>query len=158
AGEDGRWADATLGSGLGKQSADFTGFGAAALDIDRDGLPELAVVNGRVLRAAGVEEDDHWSPYAEANQLFWNEGSGRFRQAGGECGALCGVGVSRGLASGDVDNDGDADLLMSSADGRVQLFRNVWPSDAHWVGVSLFDPRGPRDAPGARVEIRAGSR
>ena len=151
-----RFADATLGSGLGKQSTEFTGFGTVAVDVDLDGRPELVVVNGRVLRAPG-DRAGHWPPYAEPNLLFWNEGGGRFRLAGGECGTLCSdVEVSRGLAAGDVDNDGDADLLVTTADGRVRLFHNVRPRDAHWIGVSLVDPAGPRDATGAVIEIHSG--
>ncbi len=157
AGEGGRFADATFGSGLGKQSADSTGFGAAPLDIDRDGRPELAVVNGRVLRATGYTGNEHWPPYAEANLLFWNEGDGRFREAGEECGPFCDVDVGRGLAVGDVDNDGDLDLLATTADGRVRLLRNVHASDAHWIGFRLTDTTGPRDATGAVVEVRAGA-
>ncbi len=161
AADGGPFADATLGSGLGKQSTDFTGFGVAAIDIDLDGRPELAVVNGRVLRTqaqTGSERVDHWLPYAEQNLLFWNEGARRFRQAGGECGAFCSVGVGRGLAAGDVDNDGDADLLMTSADGRIRLLRNVRPHDGHWLGLRLVDTHGPRDATGAVVELRLGER
>jgi len=158
AGDGARYTDATLGSGLGKQSADFTGFGTAALDIDRDGRPEIAVVNGRVLRATVSADEGHWPPYAEANLLFWNDGAAKFRQAGDECGALCEVGVSRGLAAGDIDNDGDTDLLMTSADGRAHLLRNVYSSDAHWLGLKLTDTRGPRDGTGATVEIRLADR
>ncbi len=158
AGDGGRFSDATLGSGLGKQSADSTGFGVAALDIDRDGLPELAIVNGRVLRATGTPGDDHWSPYAEPNLLFWNEGNGRFHQAGDECGPFCATDVGRGLATGDIDNDGDPDLVTTTADGRVHLFRNVHATDAHWIGLKLIDTRGPRDANGAVVEVQVADR
>jgi len=160
--DGGRFADATLGSGLGKQSTDTTGFGGVALDVDLDGRLELAVANGRVLRAPvqpGGERSGHWSPYAEGNLLFWNVGAGRFRQTDGACGTFCSdLGVSRGLAAGDVDNDGDTDLLMASADGRVRLFRNVRPRDGHWLGLRLVDPGGPRDATGALVELRTGER
>jgi hypothetical protein len=149
-----RFADATLGSGLGKQSNEFTGFGTAAVDVDLDGLPELVVVNGRVLRAQG-DREGHWPPYAERNLLFWNDGGGQFRLAGSECGTLCSdIEVDRGLATGDVDNDGDADLLVATASGGVRLFHNVRPRDAHWIGVKLIDPEGPRDATGATVEVR----
>jgi len=81
------------------------------------------VVNGRVLRAAprpGARLNDHWRPYGEENHLYENDGTGRFASVPAVCGSLCSeVEVSRGLAVGDVDNDGDLDALTTSGDGRA---------------------------------------
>jgi len=154
---EGRYGDATLGSGLGQASVNFTGFGTALMDYDLDGDLDLLVVNGRVLRSAqrpGVSLNEHWAAYAEENHLYENDGSGRFTPAPEACGPLCGeVEVSRGLAVGDVDNDGDLDVLTTTADGHARLYRNTGPGDAHWLAVrALLTPDG-RDAHGATVFV-----
>lgn len=158
----GRWIDARAGSGLGPPSAALTGFGTAFFDFDLDGDLDLLVVNGRVRRAAvraGVRPGSHWSPYAEPNLLFENDGSGRFRPAPAACGTLCSdPGVGRGLAVGDVDNDGDVDVLLTAADGRVRFYRNERRSSEHWLELRVIDPATRRDAYGATVYVSAAGR
>ena len=158
----GRYHDATLGSGLGPPSLDYTGFGTAALDYDLDGDLDLLVVNGRVLRAAprpGSRLNEHWRPYAEENHLYENDGAGRFAVAPGPCGSLCSeVEVSRGLAVGDVDNDGDLDVLTTTGDGHARLYRNTGPGGTHWIGLRLLDRTGGRDAVGTVVLLESGGR
>ncbi len=111
----GQFEDRTAGSGLGPPSFDFTGFGTAFLDPDLDADLDLLVANGRVLRSLprpGAGSGPHWTPYAEENHLYENDGHGKFRLAQDACGVLCAVpGVSRGLALGDIDEDGDEDVL-----------------------------------------------
>jgi hypothetical protein len=158
----GRYGDATLGSGLGQASVNFTGFGTALMDYDLDGDLDLLVVNGRVLRSAlrpGVELNEHWAAYGEENQLYENDGSGHFAAAPEACGRLCAeVEVSRGLAVGDVDNDGDLDVLTTTGDGRARLYRNTGPGDAHWVAVRTLLTPGGRDAHGATVYLETQGR
>ena len=159
---EGRYGDATLGSGLGQASVNFTGFGTGLMDYDLDGDLDLLVVNGRVLRSAlrpGVELNEHWKAYAEENHLYENDGSGRFSRAQEACGALCAeVEVSRGLAVGDVDNDGDLDVLTTTGDGRARLYRNTGPGDAHWLAVRALLAPGGRDAQGATVYLETPDR
>jgi len=158
----GGFSDATLGSGLGASSVDFTGFGATLLDVDLDGLLDPLVINGRVLRAPvrdGNRLGAHWAPYAEANLLYANEGDGRFRLALETCGTLCSeVEVGRGLAAGDIDNDGDLDVLLSNGNGTVRLYRNVRPRDAHWIAVRAVDAASGRDLYGSVVRVAVGGR
>jgi hypothetical protein len=155
--EHGRYDDATLGSGLGPPSLDFTGFGTAALDADLDGDLDLLVVNGRVLRSTprpGARLPPHWLPYGEEGHLYANDGAGHFAPDPQACGALCAeIQVGRGLALGDVDGDGDLDALTSSGEGRVRLYRNTGPGAAHWIALRVLD-RG-RDALGAVVRVEA---
>jgi hypothetical protein len=159
---DGGFSDATLGSGLGASSMDFTGFGAVLVDYDLDGDLDPVVVNGRVLRAPphpGTRLGDHWAPYAEPNLLYDNLGDGTFRVSPAECGSLCSeVEVGRGLAAGDVDNDGDLDLLLSNGNGNVRLYRNVGPGRSHWLVVRAVDPLSGRDLYGSVVLVTVGGR
>jgi enediyne biosynthesis protein E4 len=140
-----------------------TGFGTALADFNNDGALDLAIVNGRVSRGRGVSNSDlapFWQPYAERNQLFVNDGEGRFRDISPSNKPFCGQGrVSRGLACGDVNNDGALDLLVTTVSDRARLYRNVVPGRGHWLLVRAIDPNlGGRDAYGATVTVRAGGR
>ncbi|MCH8805187.1 MAG: CRTAC1 family protein [Planctomycetes bacterium] len=156
------YEDVTLHSGLGPPSRDRTGFGTAFLDFDHDGDLDLIAVNGRVVRTLPHPQarlDQHWNPYAEPNQVFENRGDGRFVEISDRCGTLGSIAqVGRGLALGDIDRDGDLDLLVTNANGTVELFRNDVPKAGHWLMVRAVVPRLRRDAIGATLTLRAGDR
>src|SRR5262249_4338041 len=103
-----------------------------------------------------------WGHYAQRNQLFANDGTGRFRElssANSGPRGLCGHGnVGRGLAVGDVANDGTLWLLATEVGGPARLFRNVVPDRGHWLTVRVYDPALKRDALGAEVTLHAGQR
>jgi hypothetical protein len=132
------------------------------VDFDHDGWLDLAVVNGRVSRGTSGEVPglvEFWRPYAERNQLFLNQGRGRFLDVSPANPAFCGTpAVSRGLVWGDFDNDGAVDLLVTAVAGPARLFRNVAGKRGRWLGVRAVDPRWRRDAYGARLSVRAGAR
>jgi hypothetical protein len=150
--------DDTARSGLGEASRNSTGFGVIAQDLDLDGLQELSVVNGRVMRAPLLQPaaaTTHWDEYAERNQIFRNLGEGRFESIMND--PFCEpVEVSRGLAAGDIDNDGDVDLLISNVAGPARLYENIAERRGHWLSVRAIDPRWNRDAYGARIVVNAG--
>lgn len=146
-------------AGLGVSSLSWTGFGTGFLDYDHDGDLDIAVVNGRVQRhptVTGARLGRYWNPYAEPNLLLRNEGNGRFSDGCTLAETFCSqVEVSRGLAVGDADNDGDLDMLLTSTAGRARLFRNDAPKNGHWLIVRAFDPALGRDAYGAVVTVVA---
>ncbi len=161
-GPRGLFQDRTAASGLTEAGWRGTGFGAAFGDFDQDGAPDLALVNGRVTHREKVDDankDPFWGLYAECNQLFANDGSGRFKDISLQNPSLCGpASVSRGLAVGDVDGDGALDLLTTSVDGAAHLYRNVAPHRGHWLLVRAIDPALRRDAYGAEITVQAGGR
>ena len=152
--------DATNSIGLGMTAIRTTGFGTALIDIDHDGHLDIVVVNGRVAHQpalAGADGGSFWGPYAEPNVVLLRDG-GRFAVVDDAEGFGAHVEVSRGLACGDVDGDGDLDLLVTSTAGPARLFLNEAPKKGRWLLVRAVDPRGDRDAHGAVVTITVGER
>ncbi len=160
-GPRGQFRDRTVDSGLTTSRWRGTGFGAVMADFALDGSLDAAVVNGRTVRGGQAHDTGigFWETYAERNQLFANDSSGKFRDVSPSNKAFCGYqNVGRGLACDDFDGDGAPDLLATSIGGRARLFHNVAPNRGHWLKVRAFDPRRHRDAYGAEVRIRAGGR
>jgi hypothetical protein len=160
-GPAGLFKDDTVAVGLATAPRS-TGFGTLLADFDLDGDLDLAYVNGRVLARAPVENDRlpaFWRPYAEPNALFENDGKGRFHLIADDNPDLCGLPeVARSLCAGDIDNDGDMDLLATTTAGPARLYRNVAARKGHWLIVRAIDPQLQRDAYGAIVACKAGTR
>ena len=145
----GLFEDTTFARGLGYPSLSATGFGVHWIDFDNDGLSDLFVAAGAV--ALGREEPDAASPYAESNQLFRNGGE-RFEAVPLDP-ATDLVEVSRGAAFGDVDNDGDVDVLVANNQGPAQLLLNRVGTSRHWISLKLKRRQGEPLALGARVTL-----
>ncbi|MDP6554992.1 MAG: CRTAC1 family protein [Pirellulaceae bacterium] len=161
--QTGLFADITSSSGLGPVSLRYTGFGVTAVDLEHDGDLDVVVVNGGVKRGPRVEAGrgpEHWAQYAEPNQLFFNTGNGSFvENAEARTAAFQQpVEVSRGLVRGDIDNDGDIDLLVTNAGGPARLYRNDFAKRGNWLQIHVVDPSLRRDSIGARVMVQAGGR
>ncbi len=154
--------DATGSSGLARSSVALTGFGTSAVDLDLDGLLDLLVVNGRVERSEllpGTKLPSPWDVYAEPNLLYRNTGAGNFVLANELAPQFCDtVEISRGLAVGDIDGDGDLDALMTNIGGPARLYRNDAPRAGHWLLVEAIDPRYERVAFGAGLRLTIGDR
>jgi hypothetical protein len=161
-GPHGKFRDWTNQCGVTASHWRGTGFGTVLADFDHDGAPDLALVNGRIGEPrTGIRPTTgtFWAPYLERNQLFANDGKGRFRDISLANPAFSGTpAVSRGLACADFDNDGAVDLLVTTIGGPARLFRNVAPNRGHWLMIRAVDPRWKRDAYGAEVTVRAGDR
>jgi enediyne biosynthesis protein E4 len=152
---EGYYEDATFAAGLAQKG--FTSFGAGFFDYDLDGDLDLFVVNGAIHLVPDQVAAGSKLPLAQRKQFFENTGTGRFREILPPEEKLVGLEeVSRGLAFGDVDNDGDVDLLIGNNGGPLRLLRNEAKRQGRWLGLGLST--GKRDAQGARVIIEAGGR
>ena len=114
---------------------------------------KLNVPDAKTIHAVGP----FWAPYAQRNQIFASDGAGRFRDVSEANEAFCGTArVSRGLACGDLDNDGGLDLVVSSVATDARIYRNIAPGRGHWLLVRAIDPAlGGRDAYGAVIAVAA---
>jgi hypothetical protein len=161
-GPPGKFRDRTAFTGLASPKWNATGFGTIMGDLTNGGALDIAVVNGRVTRGrpANVEAlGPHWSKYAERNQLFANDDKGKFRDVSLQNPAFCGTAnVARGLAAGDLFNDGGLDLVLTTVAGPARVFRNVAPQRGHWLLVRAVDPALKRDAYGAELRVEQGGK
>ena len=151
----GLFEDTSQASGIGVASRPYTGWGAAWVDIDNDGWLDVLAVNGLVWQDLDALTPDNPFPYQQRNQLFRNNlGDGTFQDVTERAGAAFELSeVSRGAAFGDIDNDGDVDVLVANAGGPPRLLINHVGNQRHWLGLRLVGTDTPRDMVGARVSI-----
>jgi len=151
---EGYFSDVSAGSGLAMPSWKNTGFGVGLADFDLDGELDLFIANGAVRRIERLARAGDPYPLALPNQYFRGRGDGSFEEASQEAGpAVSRELVSRGVAAGDLDNDGDVDLLVVNSEGPAQLLDNSWPQGGDWQGLSILTQHG---APGLGGEVRKG--
>ena len=150
----GLFRDRSASSGLRVATLPYTGFGTGWFDFDNDGWLDILTVNGAVMRTEAMGRTHDPFPFAQPKQLFRNLGNGRFENVTSRAGAVFErAGVGRGVAFGDVDNDGDTDVLVGHTNGPVELLINEIGTRSHWVGLRLAGGQPPRDMVGARVGI-----
>lgn len=155
---DGRgwFEDRTVAMGLANPSFAYTGFGTAWIDYDRDGWLDLLVVNGAVTRVEAQLMAGDPYPLKQPDQLFRNLGDGRYTEVTAQAGTAFKASlVSRGAAFGDLDQDGDPDVVIGNNAGPARVLINVLQGDAGWIGLRLVTREGRRDAYGARVALEA---
>ncbi len=147
----GAFEDRSAASGLGAGSLAHTGWGTTWFDFDNDGRLDLLAVNGTITALPG--RPPRVFPYDQRRTLFRNLGDGRFADVSGRAGAAFTLSeAGRGAAFGDVDNDGDIDVLVGNDAGPVRLLVNHVGERRHWLGLRLVGAGG-RDMLGARVAV-----
>ena len=140
-------------AGIRLPSLQYTGFGTAWFDFDNDGWLDILTVNGAVRHTADALARKETFSLQQPKQLFRNLGNGQFTDVTGQAGAaLSSPDVGRGAAFGDIDNDGDTDVIVANDNGPIKLLINNVGTRNHWVGVKVVG-RHPRDAVGARVGV-----
>ena len=153
---DGRtFQDVSASAGIARDSLPDVGWGCALADFDGDGRADLFVANGHVdnnLVALGIDDVDQ----PEHSKLWRNVG-GRFQRVAHPGSFFDGLHVARGAAFGDLDNDGDIDIVVSILDARAAVLLNESPRHS-WIGFDLIGGRSNRQAIGAAVTVRSGGK
>jgi hypothetical protein len=151
----GLFHDRSLESGLGNPSWRATAFGAAWIDYDNDGRLDLFTANGAVYIQFELDRDNDPYPLHQTNQLFRGVGDGRFEEVSAAAGPeLERSEVSRGALFGDLDNDGDTDIVLNNNSGPARLLINNVGSGAGWLGLRLVADTVSRYQPGAKVAVQ----
>jgi enediyne biosynthesis protein E4 len=151
----GLFQDVALRAGIGSASRNRLGFGCLFADLNLDGAIDLVTVNGHIDDT--VRNIRGNVGYAQAPQIFLNQGRGSFRDTAADVGGgFAQSRVGRGLAYGDFDRDGDVDLLMTTNDGPAVLFRNDQTSANRSLRFTLIGTKSNRDAIGATLRIYHG--
>ena len=151
---DANFTDTSYQLGIAEPTVPFLGWGTAFFDYDNDGWLDLMMVNGHVYRAV---DDQNWGTSWGQRPLLMHSNKGKLQlMPAVEGTGLAKVATSRGMAYGDLFNDGRIDVVVNNMDSTPSLFRNVAEEKNHWIEFHLIGgPKSPRDAIGATVWITA---
>ncbi len=158
---DGNFTDVAYQEGIAESTVPFLGWGTSFFDYDNDGWLDLMFVNGHVYPQ--VDQQNWGTSWAQRPVLFHNE-KGKLKMVPAVEGTgLAKVATARGMAYGDLFNDGHLDVVVNNMDAAPSLFRNTAESTNHWIAFRLVGqpssdpgkPGSPRDAVGATVWVTA---
>lgn len=162
---DGNFTDLTFQSGHGEPTIPFLGWGTSFLDYDNDGWKDVLVANGHVY--PGVDDHQWGTSYAQQLLLFRNLASGRFERVIASPASGLSIPIpARGMAIGDLDNDGRLDAVVNNINHAPLLLRNVAQTTGGWISLQLIgdpakrtpkDERTPKDAVGTTVRLTTGA-
>ncbi|MDE0089676.1 MAG: CRTAC1 family protein [Candidatus Poribacteria bacterium] len=148
--KNGFFNDVSFATGIGEKSLPYLAWGVDFVDFDNDGWLDLFVANGHL--DDNIVEIDPVGTYKQVNQIFWNNRGVTFKV---EKVALPPK-VSRGAAFGDIDNDGDIDIIVANLKDTPTVLRNESGNAGNWLSIKLVGTHCARDAIGARVTVVAG--
>jgi enediyne biosynthesis protein E4 len=153
----GLFTNVTFESGVGEATLPFVGFGAAFVDYDNDSDNDLVIVNGDITDNVARIRDN--TSYEQRNLLLDNNGAGKFRDVGPRSGPGFALKkVSRGLAAGDLDNDGDVDLIVANNGQTVDVLRNDGGNRNNALLIRTVGSKSNRDGIGARFKLTVNGR
>jgi hypothetical protein len=153
---DGTFTDATSAAGLGLYTQ-YLGWGTMFFDFDNDGWPDLILVNGHVYPE--VDSQHLGSNYREPRILYHNHGDGTFTDISASAGSgITSAASSRGLAVGDLWNDGRISAVISNMNAAPSLLVNQVRTPNHWIAIHLVGTKSNRDGIGARVSVKTAKR
>jgi hypothetical protein len=149
---NGNFLNAGRESRLANLTLPMSGWSNGIVDLDNDGWKDLVVARGNVMD--NIEEVSRHFRYAEPNSVFRNLGNGQFADVSATAGAdFTRPAPNRGLAYGDLDNDGRMDLVVTSLGGSVRVLRNVTETRNHWILLKLVGTKSNRMGIGAQIRI-----
>ena len=152
---DGFFLDVSAASGLGPMSLPLVGWGTDFFDYDLDGFDDLLVANGHT--ESDAERVDPTTTYKQRAFLCRNRGDGTFEETTSrDAPALATPRAGRGAAFGDLDNDGDAEVILVNQNDRAIVLENTGGTGHHWIGMRTRGTKSNRDGVGARVEVYSG--
>jgi hypothetical protein len=153
---DGTFDDVTFAAGLGLHTK-YLGWGTMFMDVDNDGWPDLLLVNGHVYPE--VTKQHLGSEYEEPRVLYHNLGNGKFEDISETSGpGFTTARSSRGLAVGDLWNDGKMSAVVSNMNEPLSLLVNQVKNGNHWIGIKTVGTKSNRDGIGAKIRVQAGGR
>jgi hypothetical protein len=153
---DGTFDDVTFAAGLGLHTQ-YLGWGTMFFDFDNDGWLDLLLVNGHVYPE--VDKQNLGSSYQEPRILYHNNGNGTFTDISAQAGSgITAATSARGLAVGDLWNDGRISAVVSNMNFRPSLLVNEVKTANHWIAFRTVGTKSNRDGNGARIRLQAGGR
>jgi hypothetical protein len=149
------FTDVSYPSGIARATMPYVGWGDAFFDLDNDGWPDLIIANGHVYPQ--VDTKDIGTKFREPKLLYLNQHDGTFRDISKLAGAAIQIPqVSRGLAVGDLFNDGHLDVVVENLEGEPMILRNQGGPRNHWISFELEAAKGSPLALNARLRATAG--
>jgi len=150
------FTDVSYASGIAPASTPYVGWGVAFFDFDNDGWPDLIMVNGHVYPQ--VDTIDITSKYHEPGLLFWNQQDGTFKNISRLVGpAIQTQQVSRGIAVGDLFNDGRQEVVIENLTGGPMILQPQGGPRNHWIGFAMVGSKRNRLALNTRIKVTCGN-